>query len=176
LRTSEDGSLVVRPAAPEDAVRIARIHAGTWQGAYGHVFPADRLERLSETEERRAQYWQESIERAAPRTHTLVAGAGEGMVGFASLGPAREDDSIGELYAIYVLPEAWGRGIGRALMSEVVDRLRDEGFAEAVLWVLEENPRTRRFYELAGWRFDGGAQEETFLDTPTRTVRYRIEL
>ncbi len=140
------------------------------------MFPVDRLARLEEGEERRAGHWRETIERATPRRHTIVVEDDGEIVGFADLGPEREDDSIGELYAIYVLPETWGRGVGRTLMSEAVYRLRHAGFAEAVLWVLEENPRTRRFYELAGWRFDGGDHEETFLETPVRTVRYRIEL
>jgi hypothetical protein len=47
---------------------------------------------------------------------------------------------------------------------------------EAMLWVLEGNPRTRRFHELAGWRLDGAAKDETVLDMPVREVRYRIAL
>ena len=42
-----------------------------------------------------------------------------------------------------------------------------------MLWVLDDNPRARRFYELAGWRLDGGVKEDTF-DTLVREVRYRI--
>jgi hypothetical protein len=61
-------------------------------------------------------------------------------------------------------------------MSETLARLRGEGFPEAILWVLEDNPRTRRFYELAGWRADGGAKEEEWLGTSIREVRYRIDL
>jgi hypothetical protein len=54
--------------------------------------------------------------------------------------------------------------------------LRADGFEEAVLWVLDDNPRARRFYELAGWRLNGAVKEDTFLDTPVREVRYRIAL
>jgi hypothetical protein len=42
--------------------------------------------------------------------------------------------------------------------------------------VLEDNPRTRRFYELAGWHADGAAKEEEWLGTTIREVRYRIDL
>jgi GNAT superfamily N-acetyltransferase len=115
-----------------------------------------------------------------PRTHTLVADAAGRVVGFTTLGPARggSDDSehVGELFAIYVLPEASGRGIGQALMVEVLGRFNAEGFREAILWVLEDNPRTRHFYELAGWRADGASKDEELLGTTVREVRYRITL
>lgn len=167
---------MVRTATPEDAEAIARIQIRTWQVAYAHLFPADGLARLPMREERRARSWRERIEAREARTDTVVAGKGERILGFASFGQGQEDDTIGELYAIYVLPEAWGGGIGRRLMVEVLERLGQGGFTEAILWVLEDNPRTRRYYELAGWHVDGGVKDETILDTLVREVRYRIAL
>jgi GNAT superfamily N-acetyltransferase len=123
------------------------------------------------------QWWRDRIETPEPRMHTVVAERGE-VVGFSHLGLARDTPGgdVGELYAIYVHPEAWGGGVGRALMAETLERLRAEGFGEAMLWVLEDNPRTRRFYELAGWHADGGVKEEEWLGTTIREVRYRIDL
>ncbi|HXG77611.1 MAG TPA: GNAT family N-acetyltransferase [Gaiellaceae bacterium] len=167
---------LVRDAAQADAHAIAHVHTATWQEAYAHVFPAHRLAGL--VEEHRAARWQESLASPQPRSHTLVAELAGEVVGFAHVGPSRDPEANGdldaELYAIYVLPEAWGRGVGRALMAQVLRRLRAEGFREAVLWVLEDNPRTRRYYELAGWSFDGGTKEEPILDVVARQVRYRI--
>jgi ribosomal protein S18 acetylase RimI-like enzyme len=170
--------LRVRDARRGDARAIAHVHTRTWQEAYAHVFPAERLAGL--VEEHRAEQWRGWIESPRPRTETIVAEEGGEVVGFAHVGPARDPEALpeleGELYAIYVLPEAWGRGVGRALMRELLERLRRLGFREAVLWVLEDNPRTRRYYELAGWRFDGGVMEEPILDVVARQVRYRIAL
>jgi hypothetical protein len=61
-------------------------------------------------------------------------------------------------------------------MRETLARLRAHGFGEAILWVLEDNPRTRRFYELAGWWADGDVKEDEWLGAVVREVRYRIEL
>lgn len=170
----------VRAARPEDAGAIARIHIRTWQVAYAHVFPAEGLDQLSDGLDRRIGFWRGIIESPPPRSRTLVADVDDVVVGFASVGPTREDDldpeNAGELYAIYVSPEAWGKGAGQALMAELLASLRDEGFREAMLWVLEDNPRTRRFYEQAGWRTDGVVRSETFLETQVREVRYRIAL
>jgi len=110
------------------------------------------------------------------RAGTYVAVSGDEVVGFASHGPSRNDSTLGELFTIYVLPDAWGAGVGRALMRETLARLRTHGFDEAVLWVLEDNPRTRRFYELAGWRADGGVTDGEWLGVVVREVRYRIDL
>jgi ribosomal protein S18 acetylase RimI-like enzyme len=164
-------------ATLEDATAVLRVRVQTWQVAYAHIFPASELDAL--TAERGAEWWSGVIANPPARTHTLVANDAGEVVGFAMLGSARgSEDSreIGELFAIYVLPEASGRGIGQALMKEVLKRLRDEGFSEAILWVLEDNPRTRRFYALAGWHEDGGSKDEEWLGTLVREVRYRIAL
>ena len=174
------GAARVRPATGGDAAAIAEVHGRTWQIAYAHIFPRHALARLSDAMERRTQYWRGVIEIPAPRSRTLVAEIAEHVVGFGSVGPTRDDDldpeQVGELYAIYVAPEAWGQGVGRSLMGALVRGLREERFTEATLWVLEDNPRTRRFYERAGWRADGAAREATLLDTAVRELRYRIVL
>jgi GNAT superfamily N-acetyltransferase len=75
-----------------------------------------------------------------------------------------------------VLPESWGTGVGRALMAETVDRLRSSGFEQAILWMFDDNPRARAFYELAGWHLDGVVKDEEWLGTLAREVRYRLDL
>jgi RimJ/RimL family protein N-acetyltransferase len=170
-------AVTVRDATPEDGRAIAAVRVETWRVAYAHIFPAEHLNAMSADED--AKWWRTLIADRPPRSRTVVAVAAGEVVGFASLGRARESqasDSLGELYAIYVLPRMWGAGVGQALMAATLDRLRQERFVEAVLWVLEDNPRTRRFYERAGWRDDGEAKDEEFLGTFIREVRYRISL
>jgi GNAT superfamily N-acetyltransferase len=166
--------VVVRDAVAADARSILEVRRRSWQEAYAHIFPADALGGMAI--EPWVASWEERLEAPAPRAHTLVAARGGDTVGFAYLGVEREDPSLGELYAIYVRPDAWGFGAGRALMARTLELLRAEGFPEAILWVLEDNPRTRRFYELAGWHADGGVKEEEWLETRVREVRYRIDL
>jgi GNAT superfamily N-acetyltransferase len=55
-----------------------------------------------------------------------------------------------ELDALYVLPDAAGRGVG--------SRLLDRAGAVSTLWVLEANHPARRFYERRGWSPDGTAR------------------
>jgi ribosomal protein S18 acetylase RimI-like enzyme len=100
----------------------------------------------------------------------------EGVVGFVSTGESRDADAAAELYAIYVLPTGWGTGAGTALMRAGLDAMRARSSGEAVLWVLEDNPRARRFYEREGWTVDGARKEEEWLGVPIPEVRYRITL
>ena len=159
-----------------DADAIAEIRIASWQAAYDHVFPADALAGLTGSRDESAERWRSWL--ADPDTsQTVVAEIGGRVVGYANVGPARDaPEGCGELFMIYVAPSEWGHGAGRALMAAALRHLRQSGFQEAVLWVLEDNPRTRRFYELAGWHEDGGVKQEEWLGSLVSEVRYRIEL
>jgi GNAT superfamily N-acetyltransferase len=63
---------------------------------------------------------------------------------------------------LYVLPEQWRRGVGATLMQAGMQELRDLGMREAILWVLRDNLRARRFYEQLGWTPDGRIVSEDY--------------
>jgi RimJ/RimL family protein N-acetyltransferase len=44
------------------------------------------------------------------------------------------------------------------------------------LWVLRDNERARRFYERAGWSFDGTEKEDVVAGATVTEVRYRRDL
>jgi ribosomal protein S18 acetylase RimI-like enzyme len=161
----------VRRARIDDARAIADVHARTWQGAYEHVFGAERLAGMS-LPARLAQ-WERIL--AAGQSDVFVA-TNDGIVGFVSTGDSRDADAEAELYAIYVLPGAWGSGAGAALMCAGLAAMRARASGAAVLWVLEDNPRARRFYEREGWALDGERKEDEYLGTRVAEVRYRIAL
>jgi GNAT superfamily N-acetyltransferase len=160
---------VVRPGTAEDAEAVARIHIRGWQQAYAHVFPAEDLAGLSL--ERRTQTAREALASDV----ALVAERDGDVLGFAFAGPSRDEEGVAELYSIYVDPRAWGRGLGRELIVDVERRLRDN-FDRAELWVLEDNPRARRFYEAAGWSTDGTTRPIEIFGIEVPEVLYRKRL
>ena len=93
----------------------------------------------------------------------------------ASLPPglASTSAAIGELYAIYVRPSAWSTGAGLALMEAGVVWL-SERWPAAVLWVAEENPRARRFYERYGWVAETTRVAEVAPGAVISEVLYRL--
>jgi ribosomal protein S18 acetylase RimI-like enzyme len=163
--------IAVRPARAEDAAAIARVHVGTWRVAYAHVFGLERLAGIDL--DARTRQWERWL---AGDVTAFVAERDASVVGFVWVGPSREAEDEAELYAIYVLPEAQGSGAGPALMDAGVEAMRASGASRAVLWVLEDNPRARRFYEREGWTLDGGRRSEQILGVDAAEVRYARNL
>jgi GNAT superfamily N-acetyltransferase len=158
--------VVIRAGDSHDAAAVARVHVETWQAAYDHILPRDRLLALSV--ENRAE-----MHRRWP---PLVAEVEGQIVGFVSVGPGRDDGAEGELYAIYVHPDHWGTGVGRALLEAGETRLRELGHRKALLWVLEDNPRARRFYEATGWSTDGTVRDIEIFGANVPEIRYEKRL
>ena len=52
----------------------------------------------------------------------------------------------------------------------------DLGYQQAVLWVLPENRRARRFYEIGGWVCEGVQRTQTVWGVDVAEVRYRRRL
>ena len=165
----------MRRATPEDADEIARIQVQTWRVAYAHAFPARYLAGLS-VDERRLR-WARTL--AEGINDVFVAEFEGAVAGFVSSGASEDEDeesAPGELFAIYVEPHAWRHGLGRALLGRAEQALRTAGHDEASLWVLADNPRTRRFYEAAGWSADGTQKPLRQGGAEAPTVRYRKRL
>jgi GNAT superfamily N-acetyltransferase len=57
----------------------------------------------------------------------------------------------GELDGLFVEPDLWGLGIGKALADAATHRARQKGLALRVT----ANPRARGFYEKCGFRVEG---------------------
>ncbi|MGD9694169.1 MAG: N-acetyltransferase family protein [Thermoleophilia bacterium] len=178
-RRAEREALEIRSAGPDDAGTIADIHIATWRAAYAHVFGEAAL--ASVDPEQRERSWRTLLAGARPPRRVLVAGpAGAPPVGFAAWSPTRDPDgdtaTTAELCAIYVLPSAWGTGVGRLLMDRGVALARRDGFLRATLWVLADNPRAQAFYRRSGWRPDGADRTERVLGVTVGELRYATEL
>ena len=137
--------LTIRHAQLGDAERLAAIQVSAWQTAYRGVMPDAYLDELDV--EDRAAYWRRQVVAllAGQRLKVIVD---DGLVvGFVVGGPENDGRAagIGELYAINIDPEVWGRGLGRALLRDMTAELVGLGYREAVLWVVPQNDRARRF-------------------------------
>lgn len=143
-------SVRLREAVEADAPGLARVHVDSWRTTYRGIVPDEHLDRLSY--DRREGIWREMLQqpREAEITYVAESEAAE-IIGFATGGPEREADPDyhGELYAIYILKEWQGRGVGARLTRQVATRLIDSGFGSLIVWVLAGNP-SRHFYEALG--------------------------
>jgi ribosomal protein S18 acetylase RimI-like enzyme len=170
------GVVHIRRARPTDAHGIADVHVRTWREAYLGLLPAAFLAGLSI--DARERFWAAELAVTPAERMPWLAESDGQVTGFVSAGAARDVDAgpeVGEVYAIYVLPDCWDRGVGRDLLRHAEDDLRSHGYSAAVLWVLAGNNRARRFYERAGWILDG-SRTEMIGGIELDEVRYRLTL
>ena len=169
--------MTIRLATALDADGVASVHVRSWQAAYRGHLPDNVLDGLSV--QRRAGFWRSFIDARRSGEHLFVMAEEGAVVGFAHAGVCRDQaapDGTGEVSSIYLAPEVWGTGRGRALMGACVDQLAVDGHHQAVLWVLVTNNRARRFYEAAGWACDEAVKTEEMLGTTVTETRYRRPL
>jgi GNAT superfamily N-acetyltransferase len=165
----------IRPATSADPRAIAETQIEAWRSAYRAILPASYLAAMSPLQ--RESLWTAVV--GGTSAVLLVAEDDDGIVGFACAGAARDGDVdptlVGEISAIYLLERVWSAGVGRALFERACDALRERGFEEALLWVLEANERARTFYERMGMSLDDAAQAYFSADGERfREVRYRL--
>ncbi|MEH7354048.1 GNAT family N-acetyltransferase [Neobacillus drentensis] len=137
----------IRKAVLADAKGIAKVHVDSWKTTYDNIVPVEYLNKLSY--ESREQLWKNSI----PNGGVYVAETSEGeVVGFASGGKERTGKYTGyagELYAIYILKEYQGNGLGSLLVKPLIDELQLQNISTMLVLVLEDNS-SRLFYEALG--------------------------
>jgi ribosomal protein S18 acetylase RimI-like enzyme len=139
----------VRRAVVDDAEAIERVRTDTWRDTYRGLMPDALLDGLGYDATRRRAI----MAALPPHQFALVAERDGVVVGFCLGGRSRTTDPFGgEVYAIYVLPEHQGQGVGRALLEAGAKELADRGFPALIVWVLRENAPSRRFYERMGGR------------------------
>jgi putative acetyltransferase len=146
--------LHIRQATVADAPRIvAGINEVCAEGGYfytPHYVPTPR--------------WEAALHRpeSVPDHLLLVAEIGRVLVGSAQLFPLSPDQancSVGEL-GIYVLAPFRGKGVGTALMREILRQASTWDYTRIVLSVLSTNERAVRLYEKFGFAAEGCRRRE----------------
>jgi GNAT superfamily N-acetyltransferase len=160
--------LLIRPATADDAEKLVHANEAAWNAGMAQVVDK-KLGDLAPFEDRVARA-REGIPAMQPGTRLWVAEREGRIVGHANVAV---DKVLGELSALYVVPEEWGSGVAGALHDKALASMRELGATDATLWVVEENRRARRFYEREGWSADGETKSNMF---DIREVRYRRPL
>jgi GNAT superfamily N-acetyltransferase len=129
---------MVRCARQSDTAAFGEIYAHAWKAAYQGILPDEYLDSLTA---------ENCTPKAIAPEENAVARAAGKAAGLINFGEGREEKTgCGEIRAIYVLPEYWGKGCGKELFQYATEKLKEEGFKKAFLWVLKDNARARKFY------------------------------
>ncbi|MQM27098.1 GNAT family N-acetyltransferase [Glycomyces albidus] len=150
----------IRTGGPADADEIMQLKNASWRAAYAGIVADEVLAGLSDEP---SEGFVRGLSHRREHVITLVAEKGPNVIGFATVGWDRREATEaeagpgcpGEVWAIYVHPDHWGRGAGTALMREGQRWLTDEALLPIRVWELVGNRVGRRFYERYGFAPDG---------------------
>lgn len=145
----------VRPPVAADADALGRLHCQVWRETYADVMEAQAYAAL--LPERFVAGWQRRLEGlnegsiAGGDTVRIAEHRRDGIVGFISVGPARDEDppTPHQLWALNIVAEHQGTGLAQHLMADVL------GEGPAYLWVAQGNDRAMAFYRRRGFALDG---------------------
>ena len=146
---------------PEEIEGKSLVHWQTWREAYDDLLPEEFQETMTLD---RCRF----LSQKYPE-NTLIAMDGKKVVGFISYGNYRDETiQAGEIIALYVLKDYYGKGVSKQLMHAAFVAL--DQFSEIYLWVLKDNKRAIAFYQKMGFSFDG--QEKILkLGKPVKELR-----
>jgi GNAT superfamily N-acetyltransferase len=164
----------VRPAIPDDAEGIAKVHVKSWQEAYAGLLPQATLDRQSVPA--RLRWWSGQLQEGRKDRWTFVAidplSAVVGFVGSiraprVMFGPAYK------IPVLYVLQSHLRRGLGRKLMHALGNAMAQYSPGDVALWSLASNKPARAFYEAVGGRLFAVLTERDHGRVPLAGYRWR---
>lgn len=141
---TSDAPVTVRAATARDAAACAAVYA---------PYVLDTAVTF-ETEAPDAPAFAEKVRGAQRRHAFLVAERAGEVVGFAYGGVLRDRPAYDWSCetTVYLRPGLRRNGAGRALMTALLDRLRDRGFHRAFAVVALPNPASTGLHEALGFR------------------------
>jgi len=144
-KTKASRTFAIRPATNDDVGAIVGIY--NW--AVNQTFATIDSEPLSAEEA--ADWW----ETHARRSRLIVATDDSGVIGWARLFPWKQRgiDVVEDL--VYVDPVHHGRGIGRALLTELIKQATGLGYRTIVATVATDNRSGLQLHEKLGFESVG---------------------
>jgi L-amino acid N-acyltransferase YncA len=143
----------IRPATLDDASAIRRIYNHEVEN---YLTTTDLVPRSLETQ----QNWL-SERSGAFSAVVAVDRSDDEVVGFASLSPYKERAAYRTTVedSVYVAREFAGRGIGRLLMSHLIEVARDSGFHSLIGRIETTSTASRALHEACGFELVGVERE-----------------
>ena len=145
--------LRIRVAGINDVNGIAQVHVDSWRSTYKGIISEEYLSNLSI--EHRERNWIWTFNNLKSDEVIFVAENDGRIIEFyGGKSRAQNYHYDAELYAIYVLKEFQGQGIGRELIRALLSHLRTNNYKSLMVWVLEQNPSTAFYKRIGGRSFN----------------------
>jgi len=143
---------VILPAGPADAAALGEVHVRAWRETYPGLLPQAYLAAMRP--EIHAERWRRQLSGDGTGEVVLAVEGARGLVGYAAAAMLKGDSRLAdaEVFTLYLLKSAQGRGLGARLLGAAASALQAQGAASMVIWVLSENQAARGFYAHLGGR------------------------
>lgn len=158
--------MLIRKMTVEDIPQVQQVAGTSWHHTYNGIIPRHIQDNFLAT-----AYNDENMVRRVERSHAFVALVEAQVVGFANFSYVK-DDGKSELAAIYLLPEAQGKGLGTKLLEQ---GLALPNVQAIELSVEKDNASGMNFYIAKGFK-QIDAYKEDFAGHELDTVRMRLEV
>ena len=156
---------LIRP--DDDRMAVSWVYEESWKTVYRGIIPDAFLDSIP------VGHWM-AARSDGPTDRTLLLLDGGEIIGVSTVCRSRFGDwpDWGEVVSLYLRPAYMDKGLGGPLLEAAVNALREQGFRQIFLWVLEENARARHFYEKHGFVCSGEAREDEIVGKIVREARY----
>jgi ribosomal protein S18 acetylase RimI-like enzyme len=143
--------ITIKNGEASDIPVIMDLAEKTWWPVYSPILKKEQIRYMLDT-----IYSETTLQRAieSEEQKFLLLFEKQSPRGFAAFGIREEDPNIHKLHKLYVLTEDHGKGYGKKLIQEVVDRIKAKDMHVLDLNVNRFNP-ARSFYEKLGFRIIG---------------------
>ena len=147
-----------REASAEECLEVAKVHVRSWKESFAGLVPESVMDGI--TVEKRTKAFLGRFQSSSYKMYVAEV-ADQGVIGFADCGEPRHEITgyQTELYAIFLLPEFQGSGVGRRLFALCVEAVVKSGKSSMYLLAFENSPY-RSFYDKMGGVVIGKQQVE----------------
>ena len=140
-------SMFIREATVNDVETIRHIANETWLPAYGAILSKEQLAYMLAEIYATDKITSQIINNE--QTYLLLF-EGDDPVAFAAYSPREENADVYKLHKLYCLPVTQGKGYGKILINEVIDKTKQVGKQTLDLNVNRHN-NAKNFYEKMGF-------------------------
>lgn len=138
--------ITLRKAKEQDIEVIRAIAAATWPSTYLEIIGQEQIDYMLDKMYSKGELLGQLLEGHI----FIIAEDNENQFGFAGYSIIDHEERIYKLHKLYVLPSAHGKGIGKILINEVFNQVKDAGGTALQLNVNKHN-KAKDFYLKGGF-------------------------
>ncbi|KQN37880.1 acetyltransferase [Pedobacter sp. Leaf41] len=138
--------ITLRKAKEQDIEVIRAIAAATWPSTYLDIIGQEQIDYMLDKMYSKGELLGQLLEGHI----FIIAEDNENQFGFAGYSIIDHEERIYKLHKLYVLPSAHGKGVGKILINEVFNQVKDAGATALQLNVNKHN-KAKDFYLKCGF-------------------------